>query len=892
MTDTLLRQPPALSGIAASLRPRRLPALSLAVVAATAMLVTGCSDDDHTVQQAARHLSTSQAYTEQGQYRAALIEAHNALRQVPGDRAAALQLARIQLQLGNARNAAQLLEPLSSDDPEVAQLLARAWVEQAKYRSATELLRQTDLSDAPEARVTLARGQAGLGHHEEAQQTLRQVMEQHPELDEAYIALARVQLARHRPDEATATLEQLLRRNPNHAEALLLRAMQARAEEDLDSTDRYLSEALSNLPQSDLMTPLKASVLSALADTLNRLGRPAEAMVYSRMLAEADPEASEARKELRRALEHMDQGDLDSAEQILARLNADHPGHSHSATLLGLINFQQGDYDQAGELLNEHVDPETSSPQVIIAAALTHLATAPDQARQLVADALAFHEDHAALNALYGSLLTRQPGREEEGLARLDRALELAPDQPRLRLPRAAYYASSGQLNEARQDLMQAAKDDPADASIQNALVNFLLRQQDIETAQRVIGDFLDATPEALNSQLLAGRVFTRAGQLQQARTFFDQALQQAPDNLPALLGLGQLDLMERSAPQAVERFEQAIATAPADQRAYMGLVTALEVQQSQSVVQRLEELAEQHAEHGTALAVLAQYQLRNRALEEALAATERSLNAAAATAYVYRSAAEVYRQAARQDLAQGELDSARSHAEQALELLPGDHAALAELAAIETAAGNSETAESLIQQLARLPQGQPRATLLQARLAMSTRQTDRARQLLEQRWQEHGEADIANNLYSLLQQVGDAQAAQALLDDWAARHGDDPRPLSHQATLAQAQGQTDQAITLYQRALERSPNSVLALNNLAWLYFESSNPEGLELARRAAELAPNNPAVLDTHGWLLSQSGDVEQGVEVLQRALQLAPDDAEIRQHLEAARAQLERS
>src|SRR5690625_6922568 len=106
-------------------------------------------------------------------------------------------------------------------------------------------------------------------------------------------------------------------------------------------------------------------------------------MVYSRMLAEADPEASEARKELRRALEHMDQGDLDSAEQILARLNADHPGHSHSATLLGLINFQQGDYDQAGELLNEHVDPETSSPQVIIAAALTHLATAPDQARQL-----------------------------------------------------------------------------------------------------------------------------------------------------------------------------------------------------------------------------------------------------------------------------------------------------------------------------------------------------------------------------------------------------------------------------------------------------------------------------------------------------------------------------
>lgn len=106
---------------------------------------------------------------------------------------------------------------------------------------------------------------------------------------------------------------------------------------------------------------------------------------------------------------------------------------------------------------------------------------------------------------------------------------------------------------------------------------------------------------------------------------------------------------------------------------------------------------------------------------------------------------------------------------------------------------------------------------------------------------------------------------------------------------VAQQQGRTDDAVGYYQQALQLAPNSAVLLNNLAWLYFENGNEQALELASRAADAAPDNAAILDTYGWILTQQGQVEKGVEVLQRAAKLDPEHEEIRQHLKAAEAML---
>jgi Tfp pilus assembly protein PilF len=70
-----------------------------------------------------------------------------------------------------------------------------------------------------------------------------------------------------------------------------------------------------------------------------------------------------------------------------------------------------------------------------------------------------------------------------------------------------------------------------------------------------------------------------------------------------------------------------------------------------------------------------------------------------------------------------------------------------------------------------------------------------------------------------------------------------------------------------------------VALNNLAWVAGELGDPKAIGYAERALQIAPESGAVLDTYGVLLVRKGDVDKGVEMLGRAVRLAPNRPEIR-------------
>jgi tetratricopeptide (TPR) repeat protein len=97
------------------------------------------------------------------------------------------------------------------------------------------------------------------------------------------------------------------------------------------------------------------------------------------------------------------------------------------------------------------------------------------------------------------------------------------------------------------------------------------------------------------------------------------------------------------------------------------------------------------------------------------------------------------------------------------------------------------------------------------------------------------------------------------------------------------------EAIALYERVRKRvGDRDATLLNNLAWAYAETGDfDRALPLARRAWALEPRNPATADTLGWLLFKSGeDRVGGLALLERAVQGAPTDADIRAHLKDAR------
>ena len=85
-----------------------------------------------------------------------------------------------------------------------------------------------------------------------------------------------------------------------------------------------------------------------------------------------------------------------------------------------------------------------------------------------------------------------------------------------------------------------------------------------------------------------------------------------------------------------------------------------------------------------------------------------------------------------------------------------------------------------------------------------------------------------------------------------------------------------------YRAAVDIQPENVLALNNLAWVSGQMKSPKALEYAEKANRLAPNQPAFMDTQAMLMAEQGDTAGAIELLLKALKLAPQAAEIRLNL----------
>jgi tetratricopeptide (TPR) repeat protein len=111
-------------------------------------------------------------------------------------------------------------------------------------------------------------------------------------------------------------------------------------------------------------------------------------------------------------------------------------------------------------------------------------------------------------------------------------------------------------------------------------------------------------------------------------------------------------------------------------------------------------------------------------------------------------------------------------------------------------------------------------------------------------------------------------------------------------AGILQEQGLNEDALMHYEYVLGRDRNSVVALNNAAWLYNEDQRPEALSLAQRAERLAPDNPAVLDTLGWILAGQERYGEAMVFAEKAAQLAPQSPEIRYHAALVQARVGRS
>jgi cellulose synthase operon protein C len=415
------------------------------------LFLVGCKDKQADIKEEVdRYIKSASAYVEQGQFRAAMVEAKNAIQKDPNDARGYIALSSTYNKLGAYDSTQALLEPMVQKMPQVAMELYEAYVAKRKFQSASHLQETFNLKIP-----------------------------------------------------ADTTFDTALNES---SKSLKVKGDIALRENKLDEAEAFYSKALGLLPKTDILTIEKLTLLEQLTEVLIRQGKSNEALRYQKLLADANPAGRLAKNKFYEAVGFLESGDLVKAEQHLNELRENNPQDKNAAMLLGLVELQKGKDDQAVELFDQYIDPETALPGLVQAAAMAKFRlNKNDDAIVFLKEAAESQPNNAEILTTYGLALLQKDGTSAEGEKALEKSLALNPKQHRLRLALAKRHFELKNPALGLGQLKKAYTEQPLDLVIQQIYFKALHREEKFDILKNEITEFSNKYPENPRSNFNQG---------------------------------------------------------------------------------------------------------------------------------------------------------------------------------------------------------------------------------------------------------------------------------------------------------------------------------------------------------------------------------------------------
>ncbi len=319
-------------------------------------------------------------------------------------------------------------------------------------------------------------------------------------------------------------------------------------------------------------------------------------------------------------------GDLPQAIHILERAVQVAGNQVEAWMMLAQAYRVTGDLERAAACAERAVTLAPNQiPPLLLRGEIALEADNPRGAQSRAQAALRIQPDHIGALLLLARALNALE-RPEEALTILEKSVSLSDEPLPLSLERVRLLRRFRGIEAALQAARHLAEHYPDDAGVLAILAEILeasgQEEAAIRTAQRAL-----RTPEAVQrlpigdqAQLhfLLGRLFHRAGQLDQAVHHLNECLRLAPKMVEAYLELGYVLQERRQHNQPLDTFRQAIAIAPDDYRPYYQIGLALKESKdylgAEKMLRRAAELAPNDpAIHRLLAAVVALNLVHNR---------------------------------------------------------------------------------------------------------------------------------------------------------------------------------------------------------------------------------------------------------------------------------------
>ena len=847
------------------------------------------------------NLQAGEKYQAEGKYRAAYIEAKKVLQRDGKSGRAWLLLGRASLMLGKPTDALNNLQHARDNGVPKEQWVVPTGQALRALHKFDKLLKtvSTDKLMDPKIKghVYVLRGDAFLSLNllEQAKQSYRDALSLDPKDPGALAGLAMASATDGDTNAASTYVQKALAAAPANPRAWMIKGDIAFNKHAFASAESDYQKAL-GFRHPDWLPQDRFYTTTRLANAQAQQGEYDKALGNIEKLEKLSPQ--QPYPHYLHAAVLYEQGHLDQAVSELQKVLRVQPNNSQAQFLMGSVNYAQGNYSQAEMYFSNVLGMDRNNAPAHRFLALTlYKSGRSSQAIEALRPTVPGKPSDTQLRAMLQRAVANgvgEPGKKEsttgETLASGNKSEAIRQQKS---MP--AHAASSAaernimqvltnlhenRLDEAVKTASSYAAKHPKDSNAHLLYATALVFTGKHAKARAQYTEAYKLNPKNLAALLSLGNLDAMDGHYKSAAGHYETALKKDPKNVQAMIAMGRLDLLQGNRSKAIKRFKQAIETEPKYPSAYLSLMVIYSKGgQYAEAVNTAERLVKAVPDNPAALNALGAAQLNAGHHVQALKPLQQAVKLAPKVP-LYRI------NLARAQVINKDTKEARQNLAQVVHDHPGQVKAVTLLAFMKLQDHDLPGAISLAHALQKQTPAKPAGFILEGDLYMADKSWEKAARAYQQGLKIGDERPLVMK-YFLALSKGDSKDPEHVLSHWLSKHPDDAAMRMVLGQYYVEHGQNAQAADQFKRVLKAYPANISALNNLAWVYTQQHNPEGLALAHKAYKLAPQSPYIADTYAWALITGGKPGQALPILEKAAKAAPNVPEIQYHLALAQA-----